>query len=68
MTEEFFPEAKTYKRKSAFPDRYLTTKNNLVKPCIFCEFTQDIIEQEDIAPRDEEIILFHLRNDHGLER
>jgi hypothetical protein len=69
MTEEFLSESDFLDRRNASAKRFAPSRRKkILRPCIFCEFVQDIVELEDFDPKDEEILLYHLRHDHGLDR
>jgi hypothetical protein len=58
-----------YSAKSFASGEGGTKKKINLRPCIFCEFVHDIrSEEEYFESKDEQIILYHLRHDHGMDR
>jgi hypothetical protein len=70
MTEEH-SLGSDYDRVGISSERFVPTgrkRITLLRPCIFCEFVQDLDEFETLESKDEELILFHLKHEHGLDR
>ena len=64
MTEEYQSQPDIGRRNLISKMR----SDQIFRRCVFCEFVRDITEFEDLEPKDEEMVLLHLKQGHGFNK